>query len=243
MSDSLKPRDQVSKAAGDSSSSSAALLLNRDQVIIGDGPLAQMNPLTVYGVCKLRETVFSIEQGTTEPDLDGRDLDPDTRWVWALGPNGPADVIGHARILVDTPTGSPAAGGRGGAPTTRSEPSVAVSGSAAVARSEPAGGIAESKPAGADPERATAGEGPAERTVHIGRMVIHPQARRLKLGQAVFLRAMSVADSIGGPVEISAQAYLQDWYTSLGFRAHGDIYMEAGLEHIHMTWEDRQHVR
>ena len=37
---------------------------------------------------------------------------------------------------------------------------------------------------------------------------------------------------------LNAQAYLEDYYGRFGFRAVGDIFMEAGIEHVSMVRED-----
>lgn len=37
---------------------------------------------------------------------------------------------------------------------------------------------------------------------------------------------------------MNAQAYLQEYYGRFGFRAAGEIFMEAGIEHVSMVRED-----
>src|SRR5699024_10189022 len=61
---------------------------------------------TLYLLTKLRQDVFSLEQRATEPDLDGRDLDPTTILLWIETPRPDADAAGmerepvaHARVL------------------------------------------------------------------------------------------------------------------------------------------------
>jgi predicted GNAT family N-acyltransferase len=36
------------------------------------------------------------------------------------------------------------------------------------------------------------------------------------------------------PAELHAQAYLEDWYCSLGWSRHGDGFEEAGIPHVLM---------
>jgi ElaA protein len=37
-----------------------------------------------------------------------------------------------------------------------------------------------------------------------------------------------------GPIKISAQRYLEQFYGSLGFKTISEVYLEAGIEHIKM---------
>ncbi|MEO7259879.1 MAG: GNAT family N-acetyltransferase [Jatrophihabitantaceae bacterium] len=51
---------------------------------------------TLYRILQLRVDVFVVEQQCPFPELDGRDLEPGTRWLWAT--EGSA-VIATLRIL------------------------------------------------------------------------------------------------------------------------------------------------
>jgi ElaA protein len=51
-----------------------------------------------YAVWRLRQDVFVVEQACAYPDLDGRDLEPETRHVLMLDDQR---VIGYARVLDD----------------------------------------------------------------------------------------------------------------------------------------------
>jgi ElaA protein len=51
---------------------------------------------TAYLLWQLRESVFVVEQGCAYAELDGRDLEPGTRHVWAAAEHGP---IGYLRLL------------------------------------------------------------------------------------------------------------------------------------------------
>ena len=44
-------------------------------------PFGALDRLTAYSLWKLRQDVFVVEQQAAYADLDGRDLDPDTRHV------------------------------------------------------------------------------------------------------------------------------------------------------------------
>ncbi|GAA1144709.1 GNAT family N-acetyltransferase [Nesterenkonia lutea] len=46
-------------------------------------PVAQMDPLCLYSVLRLRTDVFVVEQQCPYPELDGRDVEPGAVMVWA----------------------------------------------------------------------------------------------------------------------------------------------------------------
>ena len=58
----------------------------------------ELDARTAYLLWQLRESVFVVEQECPYPELDGRDLEPGTRHVWASSEGGP---IGYLRILDD----------------------------------------------------------------------------------------------------------------------------------------------
>jgi ElaA protein len=62
-------------------------------------PFAALDPLTAYSLWKLRQDVFVVEQQAAYADLDGRDLDPETRHVVLEDDSGA--VLGCARVLDD----------------------------------------------------------------------------------------------------------------------------------------------
>ena len=64
-------------------------------------PFAALDPLTAYSLWKLRQDVFVVEQQAAYADLDGRDLDPDTRHVVM---DDDDVVVGCARVLDDGDT-------------------------------------------------------------------------------------------------------------------------------------------
>jgi ElaA protein len=59
---------------------------------------AELDPRTAYLLWQLRESVFVVEQECAYQELDGRDLEPDTRHVWAEDHGEP---VGYLRILDD----------------------------------------------------------------------------------------------------------------------------------------------
>jgi ElaA protein len=68
-------------------------------VIISASPFAALEPLAAYGLWKLRQDVFVIEQECLFRDLDGLDLLPDTRHVVLEDEHGV--VLGCARVVGD----------------------------------------------------------------------------------------------------------------------------------------------
>jgi ElaA protein len=62
-------------------------------------PVASMDPVTLYGVLRLRQDVFVLEQECLYPDLDGRDVEPGAIQWWAE--DGDGRVVGTLRQLDD----------------------------------------------------------------------------------------------------------------------------------------------
>lgn len=71
----------------------------------------------------------------------------------------------------------------------------------------------------------------------IGRVLVAPSARGTGLGRELMLKALSyITEQYGEvPIRISAQAYLQYFYESLGFTPASEIYLEDGIEHLEMV--------
>jgi ElaA protein len=70
----------------------------------------------------------------------------------------------------------------------------------------------------------------------IGRVVVSPQFRRYGLGRELLDRGLAAVEAHFGPqpIQIGAQLYLKKFYESFGFGQHGPMYLEDGIEHIHM---------
>ncbi|PWH06861.1 GNAT family N-acetyltransferase [Brachybacterium endophyticum] len=75
-------------------------------------------------------------------------------------------------------------------------------------------------------------------TVHIGRVAVRRDRRRGGHGRRLMLAALEHARELApsAEVHISAQAYLEAWYTSMGFETTGPLYVEAGIEHVPMRF-------
>jgi ElaA protein len=72
----------------------------------------------------------------------------------------------------------------------------------------------------------------------IGRVVVSPLHRRKALGIELMKRA--IEDCCNkfntGVIVISAQKYLEKFYTDLGFVTESDVYLEDDIPHIKMRW-------
>ena len=72
----------------------------------------------------------------------------------------------------------------------------------------------------------------------LGRIVVDPTARGRQLGVDLVRRGISynLARWPGQGIRINAQAYLETFYTGLGFVAEGDSFAEDGIAHIQMVY-------
>lgn len=71
----------------------------------------------------------------------------------------------------------------------------------------------------------------------IGRVVSDPHYRGQGAGRSLMEEAIKRTIALHGkqPIRIGAQLYLFKFYSSLGFKAEGDVYLEDGIEHIEMV--------
>jgi len=70
----------------------------------------------------------------------------------------------------------------------------------------------------------------------IGRIVVAPNGRGLKLGRELVQRGIDNNHQRWPEhdIQIGAQAHLENFYASLGFVTEGKEYIEDGIPHIHM---------
>ena len=73
----------------------------------------------------------------------------------------------------------------------------------------------------------------------IGRVIVKPDYRHLKLGHELMREAIQVVKTSFGEsqITISAQLYLQRFYESHGFVATSEVYLEDDIPHIEMKIE------
>jgi ElaA protein len=67
-------------------------------VVLHDAALADLDATTLYRILALRVDVFVVEQHCPYPELDGRDLEPSARLVWA---ERDSVVLATLRLLTD----------------------------------------------------------------------------------------------------------------------------------------------
>ena len=71
---------------------------------------------------------------------------------------------------------------------------------------------------------------------HIGRVAVLAAWRRHGVGAALMRHLIDRARAAGHRrIEISAQVQAIPFYAALGFVTHGPVYLEAGIDHRHMT--------
>jgi ElaA protein len=58
----------------------------------------ELSPEVLYGIVKLRQDIFIIEQSCAFEDMDGRDAEPDARHLWIEHDGG---VVSALRLLHD----------------------------------------------------------------------------------------------------------------------------------------------
>lgn len=70
----------------------------------------------------------------------------------------------------------------------------------------------------------------------IGRVITAMKYRGAGIGRQLLQNAIVNCTLIFGekPIKIGAQLYLEKMYNSFGFQRVGDIYLEDGIEHVHM---------
>ena len=70
--------------------------------------------------------------------------------------------------------------------------------------------------------------------VSFGRVATAQSIRGQGIGCDLVKQAIAACQSAwpGQTIEISGQYYLKKFYLSLGFQAHGDLYLEANIEHM-----------
>ena len=71
---------------------------------------------------------------------------------------------------------------------------------------------------------------------HIGRMAVLADARGLGAGSAVLAALIECARDEGHRVvQLNAQTHACGFYETMGFAAHGDTFLDAGIPHVAMT--------
>lgn len=71
----------------------------------------------------------------------------------------------------------------------------------------------------------------------IGRVVVRKSERKYKYGYLIMEKSIHAIETIfkKTTIKISAQEYLISFYTKLGFKKIGDLYLEDGIPHTAMV--------
>ena len=71
--------------------------------------------------------------------------------------------------------------------------------------------------------------------VSFGRIVTKQSARKKGLSEAIILKSLEIVIQEDlGPIRISAQSYLEDYYSKFGFVKCSDEYLEDNIPHVEM---------
>jgi ElaA protein len=78
--------------------------------------------------------------------------------------------------------------------------------------------------------------GLAYESCSIGRVVTTAAVRRTGVGKLLMEESINYCEKLfgRGTIEIGAQLYLEKFYQPFGFIREGEVYLEDGIEHIHM---------
>lgn len=75
----------------------------------------------------------------------------------------------------------------------------------------------------------------------IGRVVVKEIERKHRYGYDIMKTSISVVKDFykTSDIRISAQTYLRRFYSNLGFKEIGEEYLEDGIPHINMVYDDK----
>ena len=78
---------------------------------------------------------------------------------------------------------------------------------------------------------------PEQDGVHIGRVLVTKEARGTGLAKKLMTQALTVCQQKwqSEKIYVQAQAYLQDFYQSVGFKPISEVYLEDGIPHLDMV--------
>ena len=76
---------------------------------------------------------------------------------------------------------------------------------------------------------------------HIGRVVVRSEQRGKGHARHMMKTILDHIHSSQNnhPIELSAQVYLESFYRSISFEPVGNMYLDAGLPHIRMLYQDK----
>lgn len=75
---------------------------------------------------------------------------------------------------------------------------------------------------------------------HIGRISVDTQFRGFGIGKQSIQCAIAYCKTQQSQlkIEMSAQVYLSDYYMGINFKPSGKLYLEDGIPHIRMVYQD-----
>lgn len=75
-----------------------------------------------------------------------------------------------------------------------------------------------------------------EKNVLLQRMAVKARYQGLGFGKVIMMEAVATAKKLGySQMTLHSQVHAADFYRKLGFQSVGEIYQEAGIDHINMT--------
>ena len=79
----------------------------------------------------------------------------------------------------------------------------------------------------------------AYKEMAIGRLIVKKSYRGKGISRKMMVRAMEfITEDLGKEkIKLSGQAYLSDFYQSLGFEKVSEMYLEDGIEHFEFLYE------
>ncbi|RRD40952.1 GNAT family N-acetyltransferase [Leptotrichia sp. OH3620_COT-345] len=77
---------------------------------------------------------------------------------------------------------------------------------------------------------------PMKDGIHLGRVLVRESSRKSGIGRELVSEALKIIKKKWGnkPVYAQAQAYLEKFYSSFGFKAVSDVYLEDNIPHLDM---------
>lgn len=83
---------------------------------------------------------------------------------------------------------------------------------------------------------------PEQDGIHLGRVCVAQNARGSGLARELVQKAMDycAVTFSSQPIHAQAQSYLKGFYESFGFQAVSEVYLEDGIEHLDMVFNNVQ---
>ena len=167
----------------------------------------------LYAILELRTRVFVVGQKiTAEPEVDGHDPECAHALLWVPGTE---NTVPGTKYTVpgteNTMPGTVSSQQTGDAPQGPANAKMRLAGTARI--------FVDRAP------------------IAVGRVAIHPDYQREGLGTLLMREIQASFD--GQKATLHAQAHLRDWYERLGWRAEGEVFLEAEIPHISMRFDAR----